>query len=87
MAYTNPEDVTSPQDRLSSVDVIYNGGEGSYAVANIVWDGHETVGIRWNGGGDGPFPGEGNPQSRGYPTWFVLPDEIAEIVKQFVLSR
>ena len=87
MSYTNPEDVTSPQDRLSSVDVIYNGGEGSYAVANIVWDGHETVGIRWNGGGDGPFPGEGNPQSRGYPTWFVLPDEIAEIVKQFVLSR
>ena len=87
MSYTNPEDVIFPQGHLSSVDVIYDGGEGSYAVANIVWDGHETVGIRWNGGGDGPFPGEGNPQSRGYPTWFVLPDEIAEIVKQFVLSR
>ena len=35
MAYTNPEDVTSPQGHLSSVDVIYNGGEGSYAVVGV----------------------------------------------------
>jgi hypothetical protein len=86
MSYTNPEDVIFPQGHLSSVDVIYDGGEGSYAVANIVWDGHETVGIRWNGGCEGPFS-EGNPHSRGFPTWFVLPDEIAEIVKQSVLPR
>ena len=35
MSYTNPEDVTSPQDHLSSVDVIYNGGEGSYAIVDV----------------------------------------------------
>ena len=35
MAYTNPEDVTSPQGHLSSVDVIYNGGEGSYAIVDV----------------------------------------------------
>ena len=34
--------------------------------------------IRWNGSGN--EPGMGNPQSHGYPTWFVLPDEIAEMV-------
>ena len=61
MSYTNPEDVTSPQDHLSSVDVIYDGG-------------------------DGPFS-EGNPHSRGFPTWFVHPDEIAEIVKRSVLPK
>ena len=35
MSYMNPEDVTSPQDHLSSVDVIYNGGEGSYAIVDV----------------------------------------------------
>ena len=35
MPYMNPEDVTSPQDHLSSVDVIYNGGEGSYAIVGV----------------------------------------------------
>ena len=35
MSYTNPEDVTSPQDHLSSVDVIYDGGEGSYAIVGV----------------------------------------------------
>lgn len=87
MAYTKPEKVNSPQNRLSSVNVIYDGGEGSYSVANIEWDGQKAVGIRWNGGNEGPFPGEGNPQSRGYPTWFVLPDGIAEIVKQSILFK
>lgn len=35
MAYTNPEDVTSPQGHLSSVDVIYDGGEDSYAIVDV----------------------------------------------------
>lgn len=35
MAYTNPEDVTSPQGHLSSVDVIYDGGGGSYAIVDV----------------------------------------------------
>lgn len=35
MSYTNPEDVTSPQGHLSSVDVIYDGGGGSYAIVDV----------------------------------------------------
>lgn len=35
MAYTNPEDVIFPQGHLSSVDVIYDGGGGSYAIVGI----------------------------------------------------
>jgi hypothetical protein len=37
--------------------------------------------LRWNGDSeDQRFPGIGNPQSRGVPTWFILPEEIAEVV-------
>jgi hypothetical protein len=40
--------------------------------------GRERIGIRWNGGDDGP--GIGNPQSRGNATWFILPEELAEVI-------
>lgn len=35
MSYTNPEDVIFPQGHLSSVDVIYDGGGGSYAIVDV----------------------------------------------------
>jgi hypothetical protein len=38
------------------------------------WDGAEALGVRWNGSPDNLL---GNPQSRGIPTWYILPDEIA----------
>jgi hypothetical protein len=29
----------------------------------------------------------GNPQSRGYPTWFILPDELATKAKELIPSE
>ncbi len=87
MSYHKPEDVKSPQDMVSDVQVVYDGGEHNWSVAKLRWGGQKAVGIRWNGGPESEipdrpatFPGLGNPQSRGYPTWFIVPEELHDAV-------
>jgi hypothetical protein len=82
MAYVNPETVVSPRNRIRSVDVLYDDGAGSWSVALLDYDGRERLGIRWNG--ENGESGIGNPQSRARPTWFVLPDELAAVVREQV---
>ena len=78
MSYVDPQTVVSPRRTVRSVDVLYNGGPGEWSVALLFyWSGEEKVGVRWNGE-DGP--GMGHPQSRAIPTWFVVPDELADVV-------
>jgi hypothetical protein len=74
MAHTSPDTVLSPKTSVSELRVLLNTGEGGYSLAAMRWDGTEALGVRWNGGPDNLL---GNPQSRGIPTWFILPDEIA----------
>lgn len=78
MAYIDPKIVQSPKGRVKNLNVIFDGGEGSYSIAHMDWDGNAAVGVRWNGG---DTEGLGNPQSRGIATWFILPDKIAALVK------
>jgi hypothetical protein len=81
MSYVEPASVLSPKSSVRSVDVIYttkNGGYGGWSVARIGWENTESVGIRWNGSDD--TPGIGSPQSRGNPTWFILPEELHDVV-------
>jgi hypothetical protein len=79
----NPHDVHSPKRNLVLVSVIFNTAssinnpEGGYSVALIRWDGEPRLAMRWNGTTDNPI---GNPQSRGLPTWFVMPDEFRDSV-------
>jgi hypothetical protein len=74
----NPDNVQSPKRQLVLVSVILNTGEDGYAVALIRWDGEPKLAMRWNGTDD---PNSiGSPQSRGYATWFVIPDEFQESV-------
>jgi len=82
MNYINPSMVTSPKASISNLKVVYDGdaqgaGEGEWvgwSIATFDWNGEPSVGARWNGS-DGNV---GNPQSRGVPTWFVLPGPLAE---------
>jgi hypothetical protein len=77
MSYVKPELVVSPKALVSELSVLYDGGENNWSLAKMKWDGCSVLALRWNGGSKDPrFPGIGNPQSRGVPTWFVLPDEI-----------
>ena len=82
MAYVDPITVVSPRNRLRSVDVLYDSdpGRGGWSVALLDFDGDECIGIRWNGSQD--EPGIGNPQSRARPTWFVVPEELAAVVRE-----
>ncbi len=79
MSYIDPVNVISPRNFVRSVDVIYSSGPGGWAVALLEYDGRPSVAIRWNGSEQ--EPGIGNPQSRGRPTWFVVPDELATAVR------
>jgi hypothetical protein len=89
MAYTNPLLVLSPQDAISNLKVLYDGGEqlsegntwSGWSVAEFDWYQQPSLGIRWNGSTQNPdVSPRGNPQSRG-PTWFVLPEPIATVVR------
>ncbi|TAL17145.1 hypothetical protein EPN96_06575 [bacterium] len=81
MSYIDPKLVISPKALVSDLKVKYDGGENEWALASMKWDGREAIGMRWNGGSNDPrFPGIGNPQSRGVPTWFILPDEVADVI-------
>lgn len=72
--YTPPEKVTSPKLRWALIDVLDNGSGKAIApgvsIALGRWDHEPRLAMRWNGNEDNPL---GNPQSRGLPTWFILP--------------
>ncbi|MCX8519635.1 MAG: hypothetical protein ORN21_05840 [Methylophilaceae bacterium] len=74
--YIRPETVTAPKHSWILKQVIFNSN--GFSVAEGTWEGKETLAIRWNG--DDNSNGIGNPQSRGIPTWFVLPDELHKCV-------
>jgi hypothetical protein len=85
MAYIDPQTVLSPRNRVGSVDILYNSGPSpdgaTWSVARLVYDGQsDRIGIRWNGSEQ--EEGIGNPQSRGKPTWFVVPDELSSVVRE-----
>lgn len=83
--YHNPSSVKSPRHSISQVKPLFDGGIGDkpYSIAKITWQGADCIGIRWNVSNgewddDSKKSGEvtclGEPNSRGYPTWFVLPN-------------
>jgi hypothetical protein len=76
--YTAPETVLSPKGSVAHLRVLLNTGEKGWAVASMLWKGREALGIRWNGDSENPI---GNPQSRGIATWFILPDELAALLR------
>lgn len=82
LKYTLPQDVLSPKDYVKKVDVLFDGGEESFAIAKIVWEGGDCIGIRWNASMreledplklEGEIVCKGMPVSRGYSVWFNLP--------------
>ena len=96
MPYILPTAVTSPRRHFTLVAVLDDGrtddnpsGEENVAVALGRWrNGNGTeepiLGIRWNGSEANPI---GNPQSRGLPTWFVVPSHLRRaILERLTLS-
>lgn len=81
MPYIDPKTVVTPKARVRDVRVIFDNGEmeeESWSVAELKWDEKDMIGIRWNGDPRGKRIG--TPVARGYPTWFIVPDELRETV-------
>lgn len=77
--YITPKNVKSPKNRITGdIQVLCDNGASSWSLVRLIWDGKECYGIRWNG--NDSDNGIGNPQSRGVPTWFILPDEIGKLI-------
>ncbi len=75
--YILPENVCSPKQRWSLIKVLHDGGEDGYSIALGRWDNNACIGMRWNGGEGSSI---GNPQSRGLPTWFIVPENYQESI-------
>ena len=70
--YITPFDVHAPKRAWSLVQVLFDGGAGESSLAIGRWENNPALAMRWNGTKDGPL---GNPQSRGLPTWFIVPEQ------------
>lgn len=76
--YIRPENVHAPKRHWSLIHVLFDGGPGTEknpspnSVAIGRWDNEPALAMRWNGNKDNPL---GNPQSRGLPTWFIVPEQ------------
>ncbi|HMH00442.1 MAG TPA: hypothetical protein VK555_03460 [Terriglobales bacterium] len=79
MPYIRPASVIAPRSALRAVDVLYETGEDGWAVAQLNWNGDLVLGIRWNGGLESSL---GTPNARGIPTWFIVPPELEEVIRE-----
>jgi hypothetical protein len=92
MGYQNPAQVRSPKGAVTHLRVIYDGGEQSQAsdewsgwsVAELEWYEEPVMACRWNGStsSEEGVSEIGNPQSRGNPTWFIIPKPLHEAIKE-----
>jgi hypothetical protein len=93
--YIKPSDVHSPKRHWSLIAVLFDGGEdrpkkedrpetSCHSIAIGLWDSAPALAMRWNGNKDNPL---GNPQSRGLPTWFIVPEQHwKQILESFKFS-
>lgn len=69
-SYIRPSEVQSPKRQWSLIHVLFDGGPDESSLAIGRWEGEPVLAMRWNGNAKSPL---GSPQSRGLPTWFVVP--------------
>ncbi len=85
--YIDPNTVISPKASWKLKSIIYNSGQSGWSAAEGEWEGSPCLGVRWNGSVSDE--GVGNPQSRGFATWFIVPDELEDAILREIefLSR
>lgn len=76
MPYTEPKNVISPKTKWKIRRVLADTGKNGWSIAQGTWEEEPRLAIRWNGNDDDL----GNPQSRGHPTWFILPNDLEDAV-------
>jgi hypothetical protein len=80
--YVTADKVTSPRQRWTLIRVLEFGDKEDsngerVAISIGKWDDEPVLGMRWNGTKKSPI---GSPQSRGLPTWFIIPVRLQDAV-------
>ena len=69
----DPKSVISPKNKIKSeINIVIQ--EKGFTIATFIYGESRKIGIRWNETSPG---NKGYPTSNGYPTWFVIPREVA----------
>jgi hypothetical protein len=79
--YIPPSEVISPKRSWTLIKVLYDEGKSDQgnaraSVALGKWGKDPVLAMRWNG--DEENNTIGNPQSRGLPTWFIVPKHFRD---------
>lgn len=61
--------------------ILFESNEENYSVIWGKYKNIKALGVRWNGGTERGYPGQG-----GHPTWYVEPDFIAISIIQRLLN-
>ena len=82
----DPYKVISPRNRLTLHRVLYNGGADGWSAAEVHWKNdegkeHPALALRWNGSKSGT---RGFPKVGYWPTWFIVPEELADVIRKKV---
>lgn len=68
-------------DENYPIRVLYDNDDENYSIIWGKYKTHKALGVRWNGGVNRGYPGQG-----GHPTWYVEPDFIAITILQRILT-
>jgi hypothetical protein len=67
--------VKSPRKKVKGPYlVVHSNRKEKWAIVLLKWDSKPRLGIRWF------WEKNGNPSSHGYPTWFILPNELYKAI-------
>ncbi len=75
--YVEPSQVSSPRKHWKLLTVLESGAQSTGSVALGRWNDKPVLAMRWNGDEENHL---GNPQSRGLPTWFIIPNEYRDSI-------
>ncbi len=87
MSYMPPQMVRSPKNMVHDLEILIDSGEDGWSMAKMKWGEKkpsenihpkEAIGVRYNGNESYV----GNPQARGIPMWFILPESLAKVAKK-----
>lgn len=67
--------INSPKKSIKGpYTVIYKDLPDRWAIVTLEWNGEPSIGMRWF------WDSVGNPISRGYPTWFIVPSGLCKSI-------
>lgn len=95
MIYKKPIEVISPKGKVKDIKILFDGGDESFSLAKLKWNGKYCHAIRWNVSANEWTNSQkrnelieclGMPSSRGHSTWFILPSEFDILIPQLTTN-